>query len=42
MQIWNPDHAFGYPSLATNSDNEVGICLGWGGGGSGGKVFEGA
>ncbi|MBK6571627.1 MAG: hypothetical protein IPO72_18850 [Saprospiraceae bacterium] len=34
MQIWNPDHAFGYPSLATNSDNEVGICLGWGGGGS--------
>jgi len=34
MQVWNPDHAFGYPSLATNSDNEVGIALGWGGGGS--------
>ena len=34
MQIWNPDHAFGYPSLATNSENEVGITLGWGGGGS--------
>lgn len=34
MQIWNPDHAFGYPSLATNSNNEVGVVLGWGGGGS--------
>lgn len=34
MQVWNPDLAFGYPSLATNADNEVGICLGWGGGGS--------
>lgn len=34
MQVWNPDHAFGYPSLATNTDNEVGIALGWGGGGS--------
>ena len=34
MQVWNPDLAFGYPSLATNSDNEVGIALGWGGGGS--------
>jgi hypothetical protein len=34
MQVWNPDLAFGYPHLATNSDNEVGICLGWGGGGS--------
>lgn len=34
MQVWNPDHAFGYPSLATNSDNEVGIALGWGGGGT--------
>lgn len=31
MQVWNPDLAFGYPSLATNSDNEVGIALGWGG-----------
>ena len=34
MQIWNPDHAFAYPSLATNSENEVGITLGWGGGGT--------
>jgi hypothetical protein len=34
MQVWNPDLAFGYPSLATNSDNEVGIALGWGGGGN--------
>ena len=33
-QVWNPDHAFGYPSLATNADNEVGIALGWGGGGT--------
>jgi hypothetical protein len=33
MQIWNPDHAFAYPSLTTNSDNEVGISLAWGGGG---------
>ena len=31
MQIWNPDHAFAYPSLATNSRGEVGISLGWGG-----------
>ncbi len=34
MQIWNPDLAFAYPSLATNSENEVGITLGWGGGGT--------
>ena len=31
-QVWNPDHAFAYPSLTTNSDNEVGISLAWGGG----------
>jgi len=31
MQVWNPELAFGYPSFATNSDNEVGIALGWGG-----------
>lgn len=31
-QVWNPDFAFAYPSLATNSDNEVGISLAWGGG----------
>jgi len=35
MQVWNPDFAFGYPSLATNADNEVGIALGWGGGDGG-------
>ena len=32
-QVWNPDNAFAYPSLITNSDNEVGISLAWGGGG---------
>ena len=32
MQIWNPNHAFAYPCFATNSRNEVGITLGWGGG----------
>jgi hypothetical protein len=31
-QIWNPDYAFGYPALATNSANEVGVALAWGGG----------
>ena len=31
-QVWNPNFAFAYPSLATNSDNEVGISLAWGGG----------
>lgn len=31
-QIWNPDHAFAYPSLATNTAGEVGIALAWGGG----------
>jgi hypothetical protein len=30
--VWNPDHAYCYPSLATNSDGEVGISLAWGGG----------
>ena len=30
--IWNADHAYCYPSLATNSDGEVGISLAWGGG----------
>ena len=30
--IWNGDHAYCYPSLATNSDGEVGISLAWGGG----------
>lgn len=31
-QVWNADHAYTYPSLTTNSDNEVGISLAWGGG----------
>ncbi len=31
-QVWNADIAFAYPSLTTNSDNEVGISLAWGGG----------
>ncbi|HSK73399.1 MAG TPA: hypothetical protein VK892_17005, partial [Pyrinomonadaceae bacterium] len=31
MQIWNNDYAFAYPAFATNSDNEVGISLAWGG-----------
>lgn len=31
-QVWNADHAFCYPALTTNSDNEVGISLAWGGG----------
>lgn len=30
-QVWNADHAFAYPSLTTNSNNEVGISLAWGG-----------
>jgi hypothetical protein len=30
--VWNADHAYCYPSLATNSDGEVGISLAWGGG----------
>lgn len=31
MQVWNPSIAFGYPSLATNSAQEVGMSLGYGG-----------
>jgi hypothetical protein len=31
MQVWNPDYAFAYPSLDSNSDGEVGIIVGWGG-----------
>ncbi len=33
-QIWNANNAFAYPCLTTNSDNEVGISLSWGGGSS--------
>jgi hypothetical protein len=29
--IWNGDHAWAYPGLATNSLGEVGASLGWGG-----------
>jgi hypothetical protein len=32
MQVWNANTAFAYPCLTTNSDNEVGISLAWGGG----------
>jgi hypothetical protein len=31
-QVWNADIAYAYPSLTTNSNNEVGISLAWGGG----------
>lgn len=31
MQIWNPDYAFAYPALNTNSKGEIGIALAWGG-----------
>ena len=31
-QVWNPDIAFAYASLTTNSNFEVGISLAWGGG----------
>ena len=31
MQIWNNDYAFAYPCFSTNTDNEVGISLEWGG-----------
>ena len=31
-QIWNPDYAFAYPALTTNSANEVGVAVAWGGG----------
>jgi hypothetical protein len=32
-QIWHPDHAWAYPWLTLNAPEEVGIALGWGGGG---------
>jgi hypothetical protein len=40
-QIWNADIAFAYPSLTTNSNNEVGISLAWGGGKSYGSAAVG-
>ncbi len=30
--LWNPDHAFAYPSLASNPSGEVAITFTWGGG----------
>ena len=31
--IWNQQYAFAFPTLATNSANEVGMAFSWGGGG---------
>src|SRR5262249_55429828 len=31
MQVWNPDYAFGYAALATNSANEVALAVAWSG-----------
>jgi hypothetical protein len=31
LQVWNPDYAFAYPSLAVNARGDVGIVLAWGG-----------
>jgi hypothetical protein len=41
MQVWNSTYAFAYPSLTTNSNNEVGISSGWGGGASYGSHVVG-
>jgi hypothetical protein len=41
MQVWNPDYAFGYPFLDTNSEGEVGIVIGWGGPGNNANTAEG-
>jgi hypothetical protein len=32
-QIWHSEHAWAYPWLAVNAPEEVGIAIGWGGGG---------
>ncbi|HYX29932.1 MAG TPA: hypothetical protein VE863_15430 [Pyrinomonadaceae bacterium] len=34
QQIWNPNYAFAYPALSTNSNDEVGLSLEYGGGGN--------
>jgi hypothetical protein len=34
FQIWNANFAFAYPMLAVNDKNEVGLSLGYGGGGN--------
>jgi hypothetical protein len=31
LQVWNPDYAFAYPSLAVNARGDVAIVLAWGG-----------
>jgi hypothetical protein len=41
MQVWNASYAFSYPSLITNSNNEVGISCAWGGGGNYGSHVVG-
>ena len=41
MQVWNANYAFAYPSLVTNSNNEVGISCAWGGGGNYGSHVVG-
>jgi hypothetical protein len=33
VQVWNGSHAYAYPSLATNTSEEVGMTLAFGGGG---------
>lgn len=40
-QVWNANYAFAYPSLVTNSNNEVGISCAWGGGGNYGSHVVG-
>src|SRR5262249_13199524 len=34
MQVWNPGYAYSYPALITNSREEVGMALMFGGGGT--------
>ncbi len=34
VQIWNPDFAFGYPYLSSNAEGEIGMSVGFGGGGN--------
>jgi hypothetical protein len=41
MQVWNPDYAFGYPFLDTNSRGEVAIIVGWGGHSNNANTAEG-
>jgi len=34
MQVWNPTIAFAYPDLASNNKGEIGMSIGYGGGGN--------